>query len=131
MAGTSSPSANSRMMVPETGDVLSSSKANFREAFLRGAILVFFGLALFGDSGEDLLTPNGFRGGDPRPTLFRVRSNPGILGGSPTMGIPAFAGGEVRAEFEAAATAALANNCCCRNSGEMGLVEPFIDKWFW
>ena len=40
MAGTSSPSANSRMIVPETGEVLSSSKANFREAFLRGNVPV-------------------------------------------------------------------------------------------
>ena len=48
--GTSSPSANSRIIVPETGEVLSSSKANFREAFLRGVRppLFPFNLAFLG-----------------------------------------------------------------------------------
>ena len=35
-------------MVPETGEVLSSSKANFREAFLRGRPPFPFNLAFFG-----------------------------------------------------------------------------------
>ena len=69
-------------MVPETGDVLSSSKANFLEAFRLGDILVFFvGLPRddLGDSGEGRLIPKGFKGGDPSPMDFNVRSvTPGI-----------------------------------------------------
>ena len=34
MGGTSSPSASSLIRVPETGEMLKSSKANLREAFL-------------------------------------------------------------------------------------------------
>ena len=36
------------MMVPDTGEVLSSSKANFREAFLLGRLPFPFNLAFFG-----------------------------------------------------------------------------------
>lgn len=83
MAGTSSPSANSRMMVPETGEVLSSSNANFREAFLRAGI---FNLAfllgelpvLLGEDDGGLLSGNeGLRGGEPRPISLTDRSTPG------------------------------------------------------
>ena len=160
IAGTSSPSASSRMIVPETGDVLSSSKANFLEAFrLGGDILVFFvGLPrwLLGESsgGEGrLLIPKGFKGGDPSPMDFNVRSvtptpPPGTTGwhfGSNDAGKFEF-GGEFKLglllEDDATATAALAKSCCCKNSGDNGLdvvglkVElfpPFRDdvNWFW
>ena len=118
------------MIVPETGEVLSSSKANFREAFFLGVILVFFGLVRFGDSDEGLFTEKGFKGGEPNPTFFRVRScTPAGVFDSPLIA----PGGEFKVELEAAATAALAKRCCCKNNGDMGLeLEPplFKPKWF-
>ena len=93
IAGTSSPSANSRIMVPETGEVLSSSKANLREAFFLGnppgLILAFFeGLLLWLLGSKVLL--RGLIGGEPRPTFFRLMSiswfgevSVGLVGESP------------------------------------------------
>ena len=124
------------MMVPETGDVLSSSKANFLDAFRLGDILVFFdGLPRLGDSGEGRLIPNGFKGGEPSPMDFNVRSTPGTtVAGWPghfdSAGI--VPGGEFKLGLleDAAATAALAKSCCCKNSGDNGVdvgleVDPF------
>ena len=126
-------------MVPETGDVLSSSKANFLEAFRLGDILVFFdGLPRLGDSGEGRLIPNGFKGGEPSPMDFNVRSTPGTTPVAP--GWPGHfdsepgivPGGEFKLGLleDAAATAALAKICCCKNSGDNGVdagleVDPF------
>ena len=122
------------MMVPETGDVLSSSKANFLEAFRLGDILVFFdGLPRLGDSGEGRLIPKGFKGGEPSPMDFNVRSTPGTTvagcGHFDSTGIAP--GGEFKLGLleDAAATAALAKICCCKNSGDNGVdgleVDPF------
>lgn len=83
MAGTSSPSANSRMMVPETGEVLSSSKANFRDAFLLAGILILaflllLGEAFLGDEEGGLFSAKlGLRGGEPRPISLTDKSTPG------------------------------------------------------
>lgn len=55
IAGTSSPSANSRIMVPETGDVLSSSKANFLEAFLLGVPLLQLTLTFLAEAKDEVL----------------------------------------------------------------------------
>ena len=118
-------------MVPETGDVLSSSKANFLEAFRLGDILVFFdGLPRLGDSGEGRLIPNGFKGGEPSPMDFNVRSTPGTTPVAADPGI--VPGGEFKLGLlleDAAATAALAKICCCKNSGDNGVdgleVDPF------
>ena len=84
-------------MVPETGDVLSSSKASFLATFLRGGLgpLAFLAglgpsdpgeacedmgvpcgesVAELGLTGDGRLIPAGKRsGGEPRPTPLRVK----------------------------------------------------------
>ena len=75
IAGTSSPSANSRIIVPETGEVLSSSKANFLEAFFLGVgegLAFLEGLGLF--LGKLGLLFGGRIGGEPNPIVLRVIS---------------------------------------------------------
>lgn len=69
-------------MVPETGEVLSSSKANFLDAFRLGTL---FNLAfltgvpelLLGEVGGGLFKGKGLKGGDPSPISFMLKSTPG------------------------------------------------------
>ena len=105
---------------------MSSSKANFREAFLRGKLcplednLAFLGvlppLELFGEVVADRLTGNGRIGGDPSPMVLMERSTPG----GEMAGVSRLASKIGDVGDVAAIEAARARKCCWKRNGDNG-----------